>query len=334
MRVISGAYKGRALAGDRSGAIRATAERVKEAMFSALGDATDAVAVDLFAGTGALGIEALSRGAKKVYFCDASPAALRLVARNARFLPRDSFEILRGAYSDCLARLSRRGVAADLIFCDPPYGRIDLGEIADRIARSAILRPGGLLATERRVGDPAQRRIFAFLGTRTYGSVATDLHRNVSKCAVTGSFDPFTLGHLNLVNAALERFGFCYVALMDNADKIPTYSHDVRLRIMRSTLAPLRDRARVEYHPGLCVDYCRANGLKCVVRGIRDAADEAYERDMAEHNLREGGIETIFVRVADGISSVEAKRLWAMGADLRGIVAESAIWLLDKKSGV
>jgi len=127
MRVIAGKYRGRTLRSLRGTDIRPTSDRLRETLFNVLvaGNPealTGTTWLDLFAGTGAVGIEALSRGAKEVYFVEASPAAVKLIEHNLQSMAiTDKYKILQDDLPGVLWRLKRQHVAADVVFLDPPY---------------------------------------------------------------------------------------------------------------------------------------------------------------------------------------------------------------------
>jgi 16S rRNA (guanine966-N2)-methyltransferase len=127
MRVIAGKYRGRPLRSLPGTEIRPTSDRLRETLFNVLtagnpGALEGRVWLDLFAGTGAVGIEALSRGAKQVYFVDTSAAAAKLIERNLQSLGIVAgYKILRDDLSGVLWRLQRQHVTADVVFLDPPY---------------------------------------------------------------------------------------------------------------------------------------------------------------------------------------------------------------------
>ncbi|MBM4275685.1 MAG: 16S rRNA (guanine(966)-N(2))-methyltransferase RsmD [Deltaproteobacteria bacterium] len=124
MRVIGGSLGGRPLAPVK-GRMRPTAAKVREAIFNILGDrVAEARVLDLFAGTGALGIEALSRGAEKAVFVDEDPAALKVLRRNLESLDlAERAVVLPLPVNAALKKLSARGERFGLIFLDPPYGK-------------------------------------------------------------------------------------------------------------------------------------------------------------------------------------------------------------------
>jgi 16S rRNA (guanine966-N2)-methyltransferase len=127
MRVIAGTYRGRPLRSLRGIDIRPTSDRLRETLFNVLTAGNPealagSVWLDLFAGTGAVGIEALSRGAKQVYFVETSAGAVKLIEQNLQSLEiAGGYKILREDLSGVLWRLQREHVAADVVFLDPPY---------------------------------------------------------------------------------------------------------------------------------------------------------------------------------------------------------------------
>jgi 16S rRNA (guanine966-N2)-methyltransferase len=125
MRVIAGSLRGRKLMAIRGRAIRPTADRVREALFNILGGRPiDAQVLDLFAGTGAMGIEAVSRGARRAVFVDRSTPALQMIRRNIALCRLEAHtRVLQLDIVSSLNRLLPDQGAFDLIFIDPPYNR-------------------------------------------------------------------------------------------------------------------------------------------------------------------------------------------------------------------
>ncbi len=127
MRVIAGKYRSRQLHSLRGLDLRPTADRLRETLFNVLGAGNpdafqNKIWFDLCAGTGAVGIEALSRGASQVYFVESSSAAASLIQRNLHSLGIEAgFEVLKEDVTRALRKLEARNVAADFIFLDPPY---------------------------------------------------------------------------------------------------------------------------------------------------------------------------------------------------------------------
>jgi 16S rRNA (guanine966-N2)-methyltransferase len=128
LRVIAGSYRGRTLKAPPGESTRPTSDRVREALFSILGDRTrDARVLDLFAGSGALGLEALSRGARHATFVDDDPKAIAAVKVNVKALEAAA-EVRRGDALRFLNAAPAGGAQYDLVFLDPPY------RLAERLA--------------------------------------------------------------------------------------------------------------------------------------------------------------------------------------------------------
>jgi 16S rRNA (guanine(966)-N(2))-methyltransferase RsmD len=148
MRVIAGQFRSRPLRSLRGLDLRPTADRLRETLFDVLTAGNpDALAgtvwLDLYAGTGAVGIEAISRGAAMVYFVESSAGAARLVRQNLESLGVNAgFEIVQQDVAQALARLETGGIAADFVFLDPPY-RMEAAyrHTLDALAQSRLLKP-------------------------------------------------------------------------------------------------------------------------------------------------------------------------------------------------
>ena len=151
MRVITGKARGTVLKTPEGLQTRPTAARVKEALFSIIQfDVPGAKVLDLFGGSGQLGIEALSRGAKQAVFVDESDAACKLIRENLRRTKLESdARIIR---SDYMAFLNSCHDKFDLIFLDPPYAEVFLENAIKRISEIDILQSGGIIVAERPLG--------------------------------------------------------------------------------------------------------------------------------------------------------------------------------------
>lgn len=121
MRIVAGKYRHRIIDFPKSGLTRPTMDRVREALMSALMDGIqNRIVLDLFAGSGALGIESLSRGARKCYFVDISSEAIKIIKRNLKKLNVDEeYEVINNNYLDFL--MNNKNLKFDLVFLDPPY---------------------------------------------------------------------------------------------------------------------------------------------------------------------------------------------------------------------
>lgn len=198
MRIIAGLAKGRRLTspGARGGdSIRPTADRAREALFSILGrDALrEATVLDLFAGTGALGLEALSRGALHAVFVDKSPFALGLIRQNIETCGfSDQTHIIRHdlmkglppfAVPATRARNSRQDQLFDLIFIDPPY-RHNLGSrILPLLLEHGLIAPGGLVIVEDDSTETLPETVgqLVLYDQRAYGDTGFWLYENLNQ---------------------------------------------------------------------------------------------------------------------------------------------------------
>lgn len=167
MRVITGIAKGRKLKEPRELSIRPTGEMVKESVFNIIqGDIEGRRVLDLFAGTGQLGIEALSRGAREAVFVDASAEAVKLVKENLAHCKLEG-RVIQG---DALHVLEKIG-QFDLIFLDPPYASGLLATILQKIQNIDILNDGGIIICESSREEPVVvlQEPYYTLSERNYG---------------------------------------------------------------------------------------------------------------------------------------------------------------------
>lgn len=179
MRITGGKYGGLKLLGPAHQGLRPTTDRVREALFSILGDSFwQGRVLDLFAGTGALGIEALSRGARYVCFVEKDPKGLRLLKRNLQHLPDVTTEvhIFPGDVLRMLPRISRAEQAFDLILLDPPFNAKLWLRVLELISRLPLLAPAGQLVVEIPKDDllPNQVGRLQRVDKRVYGEVSIE----------------------------------------------------------------------------------------------------------------------------------------------------------------
>ena len=153
MRLTGGEARGRRIRGPDGPELRPTSDRVRQALFNVLGDRVRGAGfVDAYAGTGAIGIEALSRGARRVLFLERGRKARRLIAGNLRVGTwSGAGAIIGGDVAPALTRLARRDERFDIVFLDPPYDLPGLSGVL--LAAFAITMPDGILVVEHRRGE-------------------------------------------------------------------------------------------------------------------------------------------------------------------------------------
>ena len=149
---------------------------------------------------------------------------------------------------------------------------------------------------------------------------------------VPGSYDPVTLGHLDIIRRAAEKYGEVYAVIFVNPEKKYTFSLDDRVRMLMLATDSL-DGVLVSYSNGFVIDYMREHGIEKIVKGYRNQTDVEYERRQAEYNLTHGGYETELLECSDGfadVSSTEARRRILAGEDLSDILPKEVIEYIKK----
>lgn len=175
MRVVGGEFAGRRLAAPRGRSVRPTPDRVREAVFSILGPLAGQRVLDLYAGSGALGIEALSRGGREATFVDSSPAAVRAIRANLEQVGAGAGRVFRADVLSFLRGAARHGEAWDLVLCDPPY------RLAPRLgpdltsALAPVLEPDSRIVCESSSRQPL-RLDLPLLTERRYGDTFVVVH--------------------------------------------------------------------------------------------------------------------------------------------------------------
>jgi 16S rRNA (guanine966-N2)-methyltransferase len=176
MRVIAGRLGGRRLGAPRGTATRPTSDRVREALFSALGDLGGAAVLDLYAGTGALGIEALSRGAARAIFVESARPALAALRANLAALG------LEGLTRVVAAQVERAVTTLpgpfDLVLVDPPYAALGgVPRVLEALAKAGAIAKDGRVVVEHAARDPAPPVAgLVARPTRTYGDTALTIY--------------------------------------------------------------------------------------------------------------------------------------------------------------
>lgn len=175
VRIITGKYKGRILRVAKGDDVRPTADRVKETLFNILSsrlDFEEFVVLDLFAGTGSLGFEALSRGAKKIIFVDNSRKALQIIKENAERL--NCVDKILIVNDDALSFIEHSKEKFDLIFADPPYMYPQLDMLVNKIWEKKLLNEFGFFSLEHdsRVIFTSEISPFEIEARREFGKTA------------------------------------------------------------------------------------------------------------------------------------------------------------------
>jgi len=169
MRIVAGSRRGHRIAAPKGLATRPTSDRVRENAFNLIGPVDGASVLDLFAGSGALGLEALSRGAARAVFVESSRDACRAINANLDKLRLDATVLCQ----DALRTLAGERTTYDLILCDPPYDYPHRAELAPHLER--LLADGGLLVYETAARDEPEVPGLAVRTSRRYGAARLTL---------------------------------------------------------------------------------------------------------------------------------------------------------------
>lgn len=181
MRIIAGLARGRKIITPEGTGTRPTSDRVKESIFGILQFKLSGKRVlDLFAGSGSLGLESLSRGASYCVFVDKDNGSIQAVSKNVKSLGFESqCDILQADFAQAIKRLSSRRSQFDFIFMDPPYAAGILEQAVDFVLANNLLSDGGTIVAEHAAGKMAWENIKTcdIYDTRTYGNTAVSFIR-------------------------------------------------------------------------------------------------------------------------------------------------------------
>lgn len=181
MKIISGKYKGRVLEGFDIAGTRPTMDRVKESLFAMIQSyLEDATVLDLFAGSGNLGIESLSEGAKEIYLVDKNNKACQVIKRNVNKIGVEVSDIFCGDYKSALKKYQEQSIKFDIIFLDPPYQTDLVKKSIEIIEKYELLSKNGIIVAE---SDTLDKIIFSdkieIVKSRKYGDKVVAILRHL-----------------------------------------------------------------------------------------------------------------------------------------------------------
>jgi pantetheine-phosphate adenylyltransferase len=364
LRITGGELGGRRLRAPRSG-VRPSADRVRESLFALLGDLEGAAVLDLFAGTGALGIEALSRGAAALVCVERSRSTLAVLRENLATLGLDSVaRVMAGDAAAAIARLGRAGERFDLVLMDPPYASEAGHEALAALVKAELLAPGAMVVLERSKSHPvAVVGGLRHLEDRFYGDTVITLFAvsapdpdrpkpaegrgagrmvkaagSPSRALIPASFDPVTNGHLDIIHRSESIFDELVVAVAVNVAKEGTFTPEERIGFLSGVLGGGPSggpSVEVTSFSGLTTDFAREIGANVIVRGVRAMSDFEYEFEMALMNKHlYPDIETVFMMASPEylyVSSSRLKELVQFGRDVSEFVPASVAQKLKER---
>ncbi len=178
MRIITGSFKGRRLNTPKTYNVRPTTDKVKEAIFDILIPyfKDDLVCLDLFAGTGNLGLEAISRGAKKCYFSDNARDSLRLIKDNIKICNSEEYSVILAG--DFRQNISKIHDSVDIVFLDPPYASNFYLDAMSELVKANILAKGACVVCEHSDRDelPEEYAGLKRVKNKNYGSIGVSVY--------------------------------------------------------------------------------------------------------------------------------------------------------------
>ena len=148
-----------------------------------------------------------------------------------------------------------------------------------------------------------------------------------------GSFDPVTNGHLDIISRAAQLYDEVVVAVLRNPNKTSLFTTEERVELIREAVKKL-DNVRVDRFEGLIVDFCRANEISAIVKGLRAISDFDYEMQMAQMNYSQAGVETLFMTTNPlyaFLSSSLVKDFARFGGDVSGLVPVGVLERLNSR---
>ena len=288
--------------------------------------------LDLFAGSGAMGLEALSRGAASATFVESDRAACRTIAAE----PREAgLTGARVVCADAVWALRQESRTYDLVLVDPPYEA--WAELEPKLAEHLprVLAPDGLLVVETGARtEPALP--LAMRTSRRYGSARLTLFEHPVITAICpGTYDPVTIGHVDVIARASAIFDRVVVGVVDSPQhKTPLFTLDERVGFLKEALGDL-ENVEVDVFSELVVEFARRWEAKVIVKGLRVISDFEWEFQMNQLNRHLAPeIETVYVMASPQVSFVSSsgvKEIAAFGGKVDELVPDAVARRLAEK---
>ena len=313
MRVISGKYRGKRLNSPEGNDVRPTGDKVKESIFNVIQfDIAGSRFLDLFCGSGSMGIEALSRGASYTLFADVSKSSISLTQGNLKGISQP-YRIVNRDFRDTLHTADGKW---DFIFVDPPYKSDYIEDICEIVKNKDLLAQGGYIIYEHSDKQYNLPSGMFIAKRKQFGIVTVDfIAKSRGKTALAGSYDPITKGHIDVLERALDDFDEAVILLACNSDKQYLFSLEERVEFAKLAVKDYLN-VKVDVCDGYVYEYCKERGIDTVYRGYRNEYDLKYEEDMAKFN-KEHSLNTQLVEGIREISSSLIREKLKKGEDIK-----------------
>ena len=295
MRIIAGKFKGLNIKTINDPSTRPMMSRAREGIFNSLqNDFNNSLVLDLFAGSGSLGIEALSRGASFVTFVDSSVDCKKIIDKNLSDIDQN-FTVLVLSVHDYITQSEKK---FDIIFYDPPFSflvneiNLDLNTIQNLMGKNSKL--------------------------------IIHRHNNIEKMKILipGSFDPPTNGHIDVIKRSSSVFDEVIVGVVVNPQKESMFDVSQRENMLIEILKDYKN-VEIKRFEGLLVDFAKQMNVSAIVKGLRAMTDFDYEFQMAQMNFNLADFETIFIAASPEygyVSSSMVKEIFSYGGDVNALV--------------
>lgn len=179
MRIISGKYKGKKIDGYNIIGTRPTMDRVKESLFGIIQNKIrDSICLDLFAGSGSLGLEAISNGSKHCYFVDNNNVAINTLRKNVKDLKEENCSLIYNDYKRALQEFAQKGIKFDIIFLDPPYKLNLVNECLRSVKNLDLIKKDGIIICEYE-NENLCDDYFPLIKEKKYGTTYIKIYKNI-----------------------------------------------------------------------------------------------------------------------------------------------------------
>jgi len=342
MRVIAGRARRTILKTPSGLSTRPTTDRIKETLFNMINnDLVDSRFLDLFSGSGGIGIEALSRGASFCVFVENNKEAIECIKENiekTRFA--NESKILFKDVNAAIKELAN-GEKFDIIFMDPPYNMNIEKDILIDLKSAKLVDVNTIIIIEASIETE-----FDFISDIGYDILKikeykTNKHifisikdwwdwSNMGKAIYPGSFDPVTLGHEDVIKRASKLVDTLIVAVLKNSSKTPLFTVEERMEMLKEVTKDIKN-VRVMCFDGFLVEFAKEQEAATIVRGLRAITDFEYELQMAQTNrVLNHEVDTIFLTTSveySYLSSSIVREVASLGGNIDNFVPKV---LLDK----